>query len=90
MWGELARHQRRLTHRPSSQGLASKCIVLFMFICRVLVCLGLYFHVIVVPDVSGWLGCLPTYLANVLYTCIIIRSMYSFCIMCMRNSLIHV
>ena len=40
VWGELASHKRSLIHRPSSQGYASRCPLLYM-----LVCLG-----------HGWVG----------------------------------
>ena len=30
--GELASHKRSLTHRPSSQGWASRCPLLYMFV----------------------------------------------------------
>ena len=33
--------KRFLTHHPSSQGWASRCLVLCMFVCIVFVCLGL-------------------------------------------------
>ena len=33
VWGELASHKRSLTHRPSSQGWASRCPLLYTFLC---------------------------------------------------------
>ena len=33
VWGELASHKRCLTHCPSSQGWASRCPLLYMFVC---------------------------------------------------------
>ena len=62
VWGELASHKRSLTHCPSSQGWASRCPLLYTFLC-----LG-----------HGWVGYLSflSYfhtLASVLNTCI---SMY--------------
>ena len=34
VWGELAGHQRSLTHRPSSQGWAFRCLVFAcLFVC---------------------------------------------------------
>ena len=33
VWGELASHKRSLTHRPSSQGWASRCPVLSIHAC---------------------------------------------------------
>ena len=32
MWGELASHKKSLTHCPSSQGWASRCPLLYMFV----------------------------------------------------------
>ena len=32
VWGELASHKRSLTHHPSSQGWASGCLELYMFV----------------------------------------------------------
>ena len=40
VWGELASHKRYLTHRPSSQGWASRCpysyMYMYMYICRLM------------------------------------------------------
>ena len=33
VWGELASHKRSLTHRPSPQGWASRCPLLYTFLC---------------------------------------------------------
>ena len=30
VWGELASHRRSLTHHPSCQGWASRCLVLYI------------------------------------------------------------
>ena len=39
VWGELASHNRPLTHRPSSQGWASRCLLLHVYTC-IYVCLS--------------------------------------------------
>ena len=44
VWGELASRKRSLTHRPSSQGWASRCPLLHVYTCM-FVCLG-----------NGWVG----------------------------------
>ena len=61
VWGELASYNRSSTHRPSSQGWASKCLVLSVFVGMVLVAyiyMGLW---------ASPFFCL--YLAGVLYAC---------------------
>ena len=63
MWGELASHQRPLTHRPSSQGWASKCLLYPYVDLSCFFCLGLVFHDFVVLDywviLGGWVAFLP-------------------------------
>ena len=46
VWGELTSHKRSLTHRPSSQGWASRCPLLYMFVCLGMGYLS-YFHKLV-------------------------------------------
>ena len=61
VWGELASHQRSLTHRPSSQGWASRCLSLS----------GFYFGLMGCIWVAGLSFCLYLLIiASVLYTCI--------------------
>jgi len=42
VWGELASHKRSLTHHPSSQGWASTCLVLSVFVGMVLMSVHVY------------------------------------------------
>ena len=42
VWGELASHKRSSTHRPSSQGWASRCLVLIVLVGMVWVCLHVH------------------------------------------------
>ena len=42
VWEELASHKRYLTHRPNSQGWASRCSLLYNIILNMLICLGYY------------------------------------------------
>ena len=59
VWGELASHKRSSTHRLSSQGWASKCVVLNVFVGM---CLNVYMGL--------WASSFFCfYLAGVLYTC---------------------
>ena len=71
VWGELASHKDSLTHRPSSQGWASKCpLGLFFSSCVLFVCKHVSFFVFVVMIVWVGIDFFPTLSASVLYTCI--------------------
>ena len=47
VWGELAGHQRSLTHRPSSQGWAFRCLVFAcLFVCLICGCVRMWVGVL--------------------------------------------
>ena len=68
VWGELASHKRSSTHCPSSQGWASKCLVLSVFV-------GMVWFVHMYMYMGLWAS--PFFylsLAGVLYTCDLIHA----------------